>query len=575
MEKFYVPKKYDNYADILITFGLVRMIRYALGANRISKIAISDLGSHFLIETEKDLSEIDFSKLKYEFILPYVEQNSKDRRPNPPEWASVYYATRPDKEFKDYTREDHIANNLQYSSQGLRATKGFNELCERLYENRKNYGQILKSFIESHRTVELDLNMLKETIGKFDEKLAKEMLKIDRALAVLFPQGGQGFNYEDFSQSSEIRESVNKGRQRVYTYELLLTTLGLWELAIFYPIFSKAGGKENIMVSVFTPKYIDIDNCYKVRDKIKGLYAGTPTKYNLLAILTVVIELIERSEELRDEPEYEGFKPSDFISSIETTTFRSLGSSFVPFSITKFVIPNWVFSDKNCNTSDLKESIDDIRKTIIYLDEKIVGIEIFTELVNFLNSEALEDLLGFLYQYNLYRLSQISGDKNKKIRSYSKKTLEVIMNRLDKTNKTEYSEILKKEGFKNITKAIHNVTAGAIYRARKDDSMKKFIHFGLASEFKRASLTKKTLIEWLVNFCSTYNADLDRYAFSNPSKEALPFLKVKQEDIEEVVKIIEECAEPKIVGGLLLAYGLASSKKEKDVLTEEETTGDS
>jgi hypothetical protein len=327
----------------------------------------------------------------------------------------------------------------------------------------------------------------------------------------------------------------------------------------------------SILVSTLNPQYID-DNIYaELRESIKGFWAGTPTKYNSLFLLTTLIELINRSDKLRtDELEISFFKPSDFVNSIETTTFKTLGNAYVPFNITKFAIPNWIFVDDEINTIQLKECIEDIRDRIRYLDEDRVGLEIFTELINFFNSEELQDLLNFFYEFNLYLTSTISNDKSARIRSYQKQTVEVIMNRLDKNKNTEYSKILENEGFINVAKAIRNVTVVAIYRSRSDESLKKLIHFGLASELKRASLTKKSLLVWLTEFCSTYNANLDRLAFQKSDKP-LPFSRLREDDVKEVIKLVDESNEPKIIGGLLLAYGLASSKKvEEEVETEEE-----
>lgn len=569
MSDLYVPKRYDNYSDVLIAFGILKMVNSVINTSDRGRTIISDDGEYFIVHTDVDLKEVDFSKVKFQFLLPYIEQNTKTRPPKPPDWASSNFrATNPDKDFNEYTREDHIASNLQKSQQGLRAKDGMNEMCELLYKTRENFGVLIEALILGYTDFEPDLSLMKEKVEYFDEELAKFLFKKRNALQALFPHGCKGFNYEDLGVSTGITTSQDRGRQEIYYYELLLASIGLWETAVFFPVFTNQG-KESILISILNPKHINYTNYKITRDSIRGFWAGTSTKYSALILLTAIRALIDRSEELREEEEFEGYQPYDFINSIETASFRSLGSSYVPFTIAKFVIPVWVFIDDEINTTELKESIQDIINLLIPLNEEAAGIGVFIEIIRFLNSNNPLDLLNFFYEYNLFRISQIAD--NKRIRSYSQKTLEVVMNRLDKTNKTQYSEILKNEGFKNIAKAIRNVAVNAIYLARRNDEYKKIIYFGLASELKRASLTEKTLIEWLNNFCSTYNANLDRFAFANPDKK-LPFSKIKQDDIEQMMNLIEDYSQPRIVGGLLLAYGLASTSKKEEVDTEVEET---
>ena len=126
------------------------------------------------------------------------------------------------------------------------------------------------------------------------------------------------------------------------------------------------------------------------------------------------------------------------------------------------------------------------------------------------------------------------------------------------------SPIFENEGFKNIAKAIRNSTIILQYRPKNQRLYE--VKYGMAQDLKRKSLYKQDLVEYLSEFIAFYNAENARIK-ERKGENFIPRAAVKQQDIEELAKLIDDYGS-NIIGRLLAAYGYALDRKEKVEETE-------
>ena len=139
------------------------------------------------------------------------------------------------------------------------------------------------------------------------------------------------------------------------------------------------------------------------------------------------------------------------------------------------------------------------------------------------------------------------------------------------------AKILETPGFQNIATAIRQSTVTAQYRKQQGDR-RYDVRYGLGQQLARKAAYPQEFIAELAGFLARYNAENAQVMENRPG----PYRRsVQTSDIDDVVALIDEYGDSRLVCNLLVAYGYARLPREgaeeapeEEIEGEEETTDD-
>ena len=123
----------------------------------------------------------------------------------------------------------------------------------------------------------------------------------------------------------------------------------------------------------------------------------------------------------------------------------------------------------------------------------------------------------------------------------------------------KFENIFLNKGFKAIALAIRNSTIVPIIHKNKKD-----VIFGLSSKLRIASRNKDSLVMEISEFIQKYNESIMLSDYHNKLHPKY----VTTEDLKEFYKLLDSENSSKIIAGMLVAFGYAKDKKEKNNETE-------
>lgn len=130
------------------------------------------------------------------------------------------------------------------------------------------------------------------------------------------------------------------------------------------------------------------------------------------------------------------------------------------------------------------------------------------------------------------------------------------------------SKILETPGFQNIAYAIRRATVTAQYRKQQGDR-RYDVRYGLGQQLARKAAYPNEFIAELADFLAKYNAENAQVMEKRPG----PYRRsIRTSDIDDIVALIDESGDSRLICNLLVAYGYARVPRRDD---PEETTDES
>jgi len=127
------------------------------------------------------------------------------------------------------------------------------------------------------------------------------------------------------------------------------------------------------------------------------------------------------------------------------------------------------------------------------------------------------------------------------------------------------SKILETPGFQNIAYAIRRATVTAQYRKQQGDR-RYDVRYGLGQQLARKAAYPNEFIAELTDFLAKYNAENAQVMEKRPG----PYRRsIRTSDIDDIVALIDEFGDSRLICNLLVAYGYARVPRRDD---PEETT---
>ena len=128
------------------------------------------------------------------------------------------------------------------------------------------------------------------------------------------------------------------------------------------------------------------------------------------------------------------------------------------------------------------------------------------------------------------------------------------------------SRILESPGFQNIAYAIRQATVTAQYRKQQGDR-RYDVRYGLGQQLARKAAYSQEFVAELADFLAKYNAENAQVMENRPG----PYRRsIRTSDIDDVIGLIDEFDDSRLICSLLVAYGYARVPRDAD--PDEETT---
>ncbi|SJZ90997.1 hypothetical protein [Selenihalanaerobacter shriftii] len=611
MNRFFIPKLEGDYSDILMTRGIVEIVKFILQEQNIEspKIVIKNQSSFYVVESDEKIKKEYFDNLKFKSLYPLIFYNKMEQKPD---YTSDIIDFTIEEEYKEWS-DSKMKSNLIRQTTGIPLS---NKIMNDIYAIKDYFGDVLLIILRFYSQIKLDYSILnKELDGLFEgiqinnfKKVIKykltyeELAKVERSLDELF-NGFDNYhwskrnkvkkfiknNLEESETTKEIvdniKELYNQGKIEFTTNRNALSCLlpirvkGLnvndlssdsritpsnssesWSKLFliiigFYKSFIlKSLSSGNRLYSVITPNQVLLDDFDMVYSSVEPNYypAEILEKQNILYLSDFISKLLDKLPEFNFQRGRRSRRNrlKNYIEGLKNVYLVDMGQNHVIKNIYDLNVPNWIILDEEKDKGKFKEVFEEFKDLIRPIDDKNEDIKIFQELYNFLTTERVDYLLNYYYYHAILVMQRLGDDQGARI--YKKRSVKFIMSKLD----GGYAKILENEGFKNFAKAIRNSTLVPIYLNEK-----KKVKFGLLQDLRRAALNKKTLLTELSEFMADYNNENGLESFHHGHQKRA---NLTTKDFEDVVKLIDE-NDSKIIGNMLLAYGFGKDEKVKEI----------
>ncbi len=533
-QEFYVNKTTNTYSDTLEMFGLCVILEDVLHQlNKNESILIRDIGHSFELTLKDGIEEDELNKIKYKQYHKYFLKRSKDRE-KLKENIKLY----------DYQKQKEVSDNYWKQIRRKKNDKNFDESnLQKPSDIHSNFTVLITLNADAVNNKLLDKwsrddhTTIIKLIFDYYNKLNKMSLSLkeDISKVQLFnPFCGKGVNNK---KTLNISPKTTKG---IWLFEFL-KIVGYYEIALPKIVSG------DVKVFCVVPKNIYWSDLKAINRNFDRLLSSrnSVVLYDILFILEYINNLIKYSVE-RKEFLLEIFQKQQLVSGFQSAYFKNMGQVKSLANINFYRFPSWVKINDEEDTRKYKDLLSEHKEIISRIDEE----EILLSYRDFLSSEKFDDLIDFLSKYSIY-LMQALSNKKYYIKPFLINNLYTLMSSINQN----YLPILQNEGFRNIAKAIRNVTVKAQYSGGKPYS----VYYGMAQDLKRKSLNKKDLVNYLSEFVGLYNNENVRVFERTKAQKRK---NITTSDIENIITLIDEYGS-ELVGKLLLAFGYAKEEREE------------
>lgn len=574
---YFVLKDSGTYANALEAFGLTAILSKIVGEK---SIQILDEGSYFRIHSRNVITEELVKSTKYFQTMIYIKvkndkpdsavtvidyDGEKGKRDNFNKFVQELKKQKPvnmNQQIENYQPKPNPDYDIFSSIYQLKALEGYKKVILNLFDNRDSFAFLLKELLFLYSEPEDFLEQSNKRL-----KALKKHMELDanikvNSLQLFNPHQGKGVNEPKSNRlknenlpSFWLREWMKMiGCYKAMTIKAIKISDKSWDSKIY----------------VLCPKNIDCNQLFTLnlsfKPKLRGLSAVKLDISSLLQFCETFIKNIPEYKE-RKNVFSKLINPHHFINGFYTTYLKDLGQNKAVSNLSFLQLPTFIeigsYNDGQAWIQIIKEHLTIINRLqeTPKNPESGIALEVMQQYRQFITSSHLIMFLNCLATYGIYLMDKFSDYWAKRVKykptPFSSKFLEVL---LMKISNKELLPILQCEGFKNIAAAIRKSTISLQYTPKEQRQYE--VKYGIAQDLKRKSAYKNELIEYLAEFIALYNVENARLK-EQKGESFIPRSNVKQQDIEEFIKLIDEYGS-NIVGRLLAAYGYAFDRKEKN-----------
>ena len=571
---FFVERETGTSADILLAFGLARLIGHIRGYN---DLTIKDVGDAYCIIVDGPIVSEEIHQTAFASFCDGIVVTTKKGRQEvdvPPQMKKDYeeYKKRNELFYEALgsSNEDELAQAeiarphpdwpVWAVINHMSAMTTYNQLVELWYKHHDCFGELVEIILSIFQQRPNDI----ETATKTWKALAQAKgingkFKASR-LQIINPSMGKGYN-----RGKADRLSSASGLSGFWVLEYLKFA-GFYKTGISRVI--KGEGIEDRKTYVLQPKEITwLTHELLFEQFHERLFAQTAVKMDILSNLKYCRLFIEQWRDGQGNGflDFLNGSPGDHVLGIEVTHYKKL-KAFVTLNMSNFSLPIWLKVNSIKDANQYLEILDEHIRVIDQQhprEQKGHEYAFLRDYRDFLSGYDLQPFYRFMRLYIKHMASQLTARSY--VPQFTVRNLEVLIMKHDK----KLSMILNNIGFRNIAEAIRLSTVRPMYQKANNQESIYEIRYGLGDKLLRNARDRDDFVQELGRFIHAYNRENNR-----KKKEALARKQIRMDissgDIENIVALIDdETYDVHTIASLLVSFGYAFdssySKKEGDL----------
>lgn len=575
-QAYYVDKNSHTFADSLAAFGLAFVLS-SICDDR-AQVTIEDAGPAYRVVCDKPIQEDWVENCQFFTGAPFlatIDNTSKSMmikgtRLAPQEFSGnqdllVDYQAESEQRsqyfnwLKALSKDDrrrlargeisppvtpHIHWDL-FRAINPAALQGYNSVVAQWWQGREAFSDLLKTvllmtsrFPNDIDGAELFWNEVCRMRGW--EKPAKATL-----LQLYNPAQGKGINNPKASWSAP------NNLKGFWLLEWLKIT-GFYSGGITRTISGTKDRKSYVLIPCRLGWNQHLAVMREFRSSMRG--SQTAIKLDILATLRYTAAFLKfykgaRATSLAEE--LFGERPADLVRGMDTAFYKDLGNSTATMNIASLNLPRWVAPTSSASLVQFQLALEEHIQVIGNLrEDRGDQYDLLLKYRDFLSASDLSPFFAFTTAYSGFIMSQ--RERNQFVKQFSTHYLEVlIMN--SGNGKTNFSQILQNEGFRNVAYAIRHSTVVPQSRKGRGEKRVVDIRYGLGQQLARKAAYPADFLAELAEFMHMYNAENAqlRELGRNPYRKNLT-----TQDIEMITELVDQFGS-KVVCSMLVAFGYA------------------
>jgi len=315
---------------------------------------------------------------------------------------------------------------------------------------------------------------------------------------------------------------------------------------------------------VLAPAEIDLMESSKIMHAFQGRMARAET-----AIRSDVLASIRYTQAMLDfTGQREGaslkarlFKhrrPSRVVSGFYSAFYKNLGQSVATMNLSFIGLPGWIRVEGENDVGDALDVLAEHEAIVRQFDESHGdAYNLLLLYRDFLSGNDLRPFFEFTTAYSGYLIGQKERRSGYVPQFTTTNLRRLIMNSQEGPR---LSKILETPGFQNIAYAIRQATVTAQYRKNQLNDRRYDVRYGLGQQLARKAAYPNEFIAELAGFLTKYNAENAQVM----EKRAGPYRRsIRTSDIDDIVALIDEFDDSRLICNLLVAYGYARVPREE------------
>ncbi len=574
----FVPKQFNNYADIFFLLGLAQIIETALSRTQQNpEMQIVDEGIRYRIQFTTPIDIAVISQIKYTNPFPPVRGQKTDWKeiPEETEYFDVVKAREKRKLYREYryqTASKHEWNEEVPKPPDVRTQNGeilvsmrhdrnHNSLWLDAWKFKDSYSILLSSLLQAFsQENNLSFDAIFDAVIKdFKQKTGQELPNLANAVKIYLPTAVQGVN--------RIKADSNKtDPQKADWLSLWLIANGFFEFAISERI-KVAERAFDWRVVALEPKDISLD---KYREVLNTLRVSNPpggghgiARFDAELVLKLCQNLLQNhTAKAKDKPvnplDYWVISVNEFVSGFRGTHFGSKGQVYGVKELFNLGLPGWISPENYQDIIDYQEVLKEHLVVIISLSAEEGHGELLAAYRDFITGININGFFRFMASYGDYIVKKLGDSKSKPPRLFSISGLDIMTKKND-----DFTKITRDPSFRRIAKAINQATvyAGKVQTKEGYKELDWQRNYGLAQQLFSQSGSRKDFVCGIAEFLAKYEHENMRISEKLDGK---PLMRVwpTQNDLDRLIELIND--DHTLVANLLIAYGYARWTKVKE-----------
>jgi hypothetical protein len=587
VDTLYIPKEFNNYADVFQMLGIAKLIHNCLRLTHSKEeIEIKDYGCYYQLKFQDIDTKTIASTIKFSQVFPVIQGNKTKMDGIPTDEIVVFNVSEASEQRRLYlgsryqqgkTNNSEIEppdSRTQNSSVlvSMRHDSNHNSLWKDFWDIKDNFGHLASCILEVYSQV-FSLNTESRTqlvTDLFKTKTSQKLPTSASAVKIYMPSLVQGIN--------RIKADSNKSdSQKSDWLQLLFIATGFFEFAIVERVKISDRVFDWRVVGL-NPQEITLDKYKQVLDLLR---TSSPAggghgiaRFDAELVIKMSIQFLDHHPSKDNlEPENKARRSRlsqkrnirEYISGFLGTHFGSKGQVYGVKDIFSLNLPNWI----------KPQDYEDLTNYIKVLQEHLVIVQSLssdkgnTELLNayrdFITGNELKQFFPFQILYCDYVVKQLANAEVREPRLFSIGGLNLMVRSFQKNDRDKISitEITNNPGFKNIAQAINSAT---VYAGKNEKGWERI--YGLAQRLGSQTASKKDFIVELMSFLASYENENLRIDEDLRNHNKTRRIWTTKDDLDSLIELIEQHGS-NLVGNLLIAYGYAQGwgaevKKQKE-----------